>query len=137
MADKEAILRKQERAATKALEYARKAQAAKKALSAIDRKEDTRRKILAGSWALDRAAKSEEFAAAMRRDLGRAWLVRDDDRKLFGFEPLTDAEKERRGVGRAAGAAGTSPAGSVIEGAFSDGREVENSPAEDRETEAA
>lgn len=98
VSETEKIRRQLEKAKAEERESARKAQALGAKLTQAARKEDTRRKILAGSWALDRAEKSEEFRAEMYRDLGRAWLVRDDDRELFGLEPLTAAEKEQRTI---------------------------------------
>ena len=49
---------------------------------AKDRKRDTRRKILAGSWVLERVAKDDAFAAKFRNDLDQ-YLTRDIDRALF------------------------------------------------------
>ena len=58
-------------------------------LSAANRKADTRRKILAGAWALDRASRSEMAAAKLRRGLD-AYLTADRDRALFDL-PLREA----------------------------------------------
>ena len=87
-----------ERDLAKAREKARKRQAKGAELSRLIRSADTRTKILAGSWALDKAEKSEEFRAMMMRDLDRVWLSRDDDRELFGFEHLSEEEKARRDI---------------------------------------
>lgn len=77
-------------------EAARKRQAIGARLSHASRQEDTRRKILAGAWALRRAEASAEFSAMMLGDLDRIWLTRDDDRALFGLPPLTPEEKAAR-----------------------------------------
>ena len=87
---------KKERDIAEAREKARRRMVKGAALSRLIRNADTRTKILAGSWALDKAEKSEEFRTMMMRDLDRVWLSRDDDRELFGFELLTDDEKARR-----------------------------------------
>ena len=50
------------------------------------RRDDTRRKILAGAWALSEAARSEAAAARLRRGLDR-FLDRDRDRALFELGP--------------------------------------------------
>ena len=46
------------------------------------RREDTRRKILAGAWVLSEAAKSDAARAKLRRGLA-GFLDRDRDRQLF------------------------------------------------------
>lgn len=56
---------------------------------AQDRKDDTRRKILAGAAVLDRAAKDTAFKDAIQALLA-AFLVRADDRALFGLEPINE-----------------------------------------------
>jgi hypothetical protein len=56
-------------------------------LRATERKIDTRRKVLMGAWALEKAARDKDFAAMAMGEL-RNFLVRDDDRALFGFQPL-------------------------------------------------
>lgn len=53
---------------------------------------DTRRKILAGAWALEKAARDNEFSATMMGEL-RTFLVRDDDRALLGLPPLPEPAK--------------------------------------------
>jgi hypothetical protein len=50
------------------------------------RKDDTRRKILAGAIVLEWAAKDNEFSAKLMGELKR-FLVRDADRALFGLSP--------------------------------------------------
>lgn len=62
-------------------------------LSGDARKADTRRKVLAGSWLLDEAEKDAGLRERMTRALERFWLVRDDDRRLFGFDVLTEEQK--------------------------------------------
>ncbi len=53
---------------------------------AKSRKDETRRKILAGSLVLDRMEKDEAFATKFRGDLDR-FLTRDIDRALFDLKP--------------------------------------------------
>ncbi len=52
------------------------------------RKSDTRRKILAGAAVLDRAAGDVAFKGELDVLLDK-FLVRGDDRALFGLAPLT------------------------------------------------
>jgi hypothetical protein len=58
---------------------------------ASERKNDTRRKILAGAAVLQWAAKDNEFSAKLIAELKR-FLVRDDDRALFGLPPVPKKE---------------------------------------------
>lgn len=55
-------------------------------LKASERREDTRRKILAGATALEWAKRDSDFAAKLTMEL-KAFLVRDADRALFGLPP--------------------------------------------------
>ena len=55
--------------------------------NAIKRKADTRRKILAGAAVLDESEHNAKYKTALYGLLER-FLTRDDDRALFGFEPL-------------------------------------------------
>ena len=55
-------------------------------LAAANRKADTRRKILAGAWVLDRASRSDKAAAKLRRGLN-AYLKADRARALFDLPP--------------------------------------------------
>lgn len=97
MSDKfEKLKRRAERDNARALEYARKAKKAEKALQELERNADTRRKILVGSWMLDKANRMPELGASLLRELNNFWLYRDDDRALFGFPVLDEAEKEKR-----------------------------------------
>ena len=50
------------------------------------KKEDTRRKILIGAYYLNEAEKSDTTAELYRRMDG--FLIRDNDRELFGLPPL-------------------------------------------------
>ena len=50
----------------------------------LNRRQDTRRKIIAGALALENMAKDEQFAASMRRLL-HDHVTRPEDRKLFDF----------------------------------------------------
>lgn len=60
------------------------------------RKQDTRRKILAGSLLLERIESDERIKAWFERELD-GFLTRDSDRKLFGLEPLTKDEDDPLG----------------------------------------
>jgi hypothetical protein len=51
------------------------------------RKDDTRRKILAGAGVLERAERDGAFKAELASLLD-GFLVRADDRALFGLDPL-------------------------------------------------
>ena len=53
-------------------------------LSLQERKRDTRRKILAGSWVLALAEKDQDAALRLRKGLDE-FLARDQDRELFGL----------------------------------------------------
>ena len=57
-----------------------------------ERKNDTRRKILAGAAVLQWAAKDSEFSAQLTTELKR-FLVRDADRALFGLPPVKGKEQ--------------------------------------------
>jgi hypothetical protein len=56
-------------------------------LRAVERKSDTRRKVLAGATVLEWAKRNSAFGSALMGEL-KAFLVRDDDRALFGLSPL-------------------------------------------------
>ena len=64
-----------------------------------ERKDDTRRKILAGAAVLDEAENRPEFNAQLIKLLSR-FLTRPDDRALFGLTPQPAADKTE---GEAAG----------------------------------
>lgn len=49
------------------------------------RKEETRKKILAGSWILHEAGKSEEAHKKLLAGLDK-FLIKEGDRKLFGLD---------------------------------------------------
>jgi large subunit ribosomal protein L7/L12 len=53
-----------------------------------ERKDDTRRKVLAGAMVLERAEKDSVFATELHKLLS-AFLVRPADRALFNLPPLT------------------------------------------------
>lgn len=55
-----------------------------------DRKDDTRRKILAGAAVLDKAGKDPAYDTELR-DLLTQFLTRNDDRALFGLPHLPEA----------------------------------------------
>ena len=56
-------------------------------LRANERKSDTRRKVLAGAAVLQWAKQDSEFSSRLMTEL-KSFLVRDDDRALFGLPPL-------------------------------------------------
>jgi hypothetical protein len=56
-----------------------------------ERKSDTRRKVLAGAAVLEWAKRDTEFSSRLITEL-KAFLVRDDDRALFGLPPLSKKE---------------------------------------------
>lgn len=56
-----------------------------------ERKSDTRRKVLAGATVLEWAKRDSEFSSRMMAELKR-FLVRDDDRALFGLPPVPKRE---------------------------------------------
>lgn len=58
-----------------------------------ERKNDTRRKVLAGAAVLQWAAKDSEFAARLQSEL-QSFLVRDADRALFGLPPTHTTKAE-------------------------------------------
>lgn len=58
-------------------------------LNAVERRKDTRRKILAGAAVLEWAAKDSSFSARLVAEL-KTFLVRDADRALFGFAPVPE-----------------------------------------------
>lgn len=66
-----------------------------------ERRDDTRRKVLAGAAVLEWAAKDSSFAARLMAEL-RVFLVRDIDRALFDLAALekhssaTDEAAERK-----------------------------------------
>jgi hypothetical protein len=64
-------------------------------LRTVERKSDTRRKVLAGAAVLEWAKKDNEFSSRLMTEL-KAFLVRDDDRALFDLAPLPKS-KERSG----------------------------------------
>ena len=59
------------------------------------RKDDTRRKILAGAAVLDEMGKNEKLKADIDKLLG-SFLTRDNDRALFGLAALPVQEGEAK-----------------------------------------
>ena len=57
------------------------------------RKDDTRRKIIAGALALEHAEIDAEFGAKMR-DLIARYVTKPNERQLFGLDPLADSSQE-------------------------------------------
>ena len=64
-------------------------------LSLKERKRDTRRKILAGSWVLSIAENDQAAALRLRKGLDE-FLARDQDRELFGLSPRPWTPPRRR-----------------------------------------
>ena len=64
-----------------------------------ERKDDTRRKILAGAAVLDEAEQKPEFNAQLVKLLSR-FLSRPDDRALFGLPALPQAPQKPEVVQR-------------------------------------
>src|ERR1700735_1373252 len=60
-------------------------------LSAGKRREDTRRKVLAGAAVLECAKRDNDFAKRLDAEL-KAFLVRDTDRALFGLPQVGNTE---------------------------------------------
>jgi hypothetical protein len=60
-------------------------------VKASERKNDTRRKVLAGAAVLQLAQKDSEFSAKLIAEL-KAFLVRDADRVLFGLPPVSPSK---------------------------------------------
>lgn len=80
--EKAAIKLKQEKAKMQRLAARSKYQETKKV-----RALDTRKKVLAGAYVLDRAEKDAGAKARLMAGL-EEFLTRDADRELFGFSPL-------------------------------------------------
>lgn len=59
-------------------------------LRAQERRDDTRRKILLGSWILSQTGSDYRSLGARMN----SYLVRAQDRKLFGLPPLPDSDHE-------------------------------------------
>ena len=55
-------------------------------LKSVERRSDTRRKILAGAMVMEWAQRDSEFSAKLMKELDR-FLVRDIDRELFRLPP--------------------------------------------------
>jgi hypothetical protein len=70
-------------------------------LQAGERKRDTRRKILAGAAVLEKASRDNDFSTMLMTELKR-FLVRDDDRALFGLSPLRNNGGGQRSPNQAA-----------------------------------
>jgi division protein CdvB (Snf7/Vps24/ESCRT-III family) len=54
---------------------------------AVERRADTRRKVLAGAAVLQWASKDNDFSTRLMGEL-KNFLLRDADRALFGLPPL-------------------------------------------------
>ncbi len=62
-------------------------------IRAVERKSDTRRKVLAGAAVLEWAQRDSEFSSRLIMEL-RNFLVRDADRELFGLPPIQTQDKK-------------------------------------------
>jgi hypothetical protein len=60
------------------------------------RKQETRRKILAGAAVLDEASKHPKYKTELYKLL-ESFLKRDDDRALFELKPLAENEAHKAG----------------------------------------
>jgi len=60
---------------------------------ASERRNETRRKILAGAAVLQWAARDSEFNAKLMAELNR-FLMRDDNRALFDLPPVQTKEQK-------------------------------------------
>ncbi len=67
--------------------------AAEARLKTTQRKQETRRKILVGSYYLDKAEKENTIESLKSQMCG--YLTRDSDRKLFGFSSSKDNPKRK------------------------------------------
>ncbi len=91
-AQKKALLEKLEQLKVKeqkakALEQAR--------TSATQRRQDTRRKVLLGAWALSKMERDAAFKAAHMADIS-TFMVRENDRALFGLPGGTPTASKKR-----------------------------------------
>ena len=57
-----------------------------------ERKQDTRRKILIGSYFIDKAKKENNLQEIYKAMVG--YLTRDADKKLFSLEEINSSEKQ-------------------------------------------
>ena len=64
-------------------------------LSARERKDDLRRKIVLGAAELPKMGMDERYNAAKLEELS-SYLTREDDRKLFGLPPVLEAVSTQR-----------------------------------------
>jgi hypothetical protein len=85
----------------KLLEQQRKVRAVASRLGNLSRADDTRRKVLAGAFAIDEMKFDPEWGADFMRRFQR-FLFRDDDLALFDMPPLPPEEKQRREAALAA-----------------------------------
>jgi hypothetical protein len=60
-----------------------------------ERKSDTRRMILWGPWASEKAKRDSDFSSMAMAEL-KSYLTRNDDRALFGLPPLPRKAEEPR-----------------------------------------
>lgn len=62
---------------------------ARASASKISRAQDTRRKVLLGAFLLDQLGASGVAGLSVQGRSLASWLSRDDDRSLFGLQPLS------------------------------------------------
>ena len=78
----------------KMVQLNRQKQAILNKINAKERKLETRKKILAGSWILSEAAKNEDANKKMLAGLNK-FLSRESDRKLFGLSAIIEDNQEK------------------------------------------
>ena len=61
----------------------------------IERKHDTRRKVLVGAYGLEKAASTENGMTDLIKRLD-GYLTRDADRALFSLPPLSDKKEKSK-----------------------------------------
>lgn len=59
------------------------------------RRDDARRKIIAGALALEHASKDEAFGRTLHQLIGR-YVTRSPERALFGLPPLKESEQDNQ-----------------------------------------
>lgn len=72
-----------------------KARAAQKK---VERKQDTRRKVLVGAIILSRIGKGEPWPEDDLFTMLESELTRDDDRALFGFDPIPKNDESENSI---------------------------------------
>ena len=86
----------EERLRTLKAQQTRSAARARTILGRRERKDDTRRKILAGAWVLTQVERGELSRESLQRSLDR-FLTRPDERALFDLPPTACGAVETEG----------------------------------------